>query len=181
MIKKMACSYCKVEMRKRHATPKHPYLYKLSGLKNELLTGIDVFTCPKCNVEMPVIPHAAQLQDCIAEKLALKPKSLAGDEIRFLRKYAGLPAQSFARLIGVRPEHLSRIENGHTKNLGKPTDMLIRALTLTAKQGGAEARTKLLTIADDLADESGAGSQQESVYVLRRRKGWKSEDALATG
>src|SRR5215470_4997252 len=125
MFKKMVCSYCKAEMRKRHTTPEHPYLYRLSGLKNEMLTGIDVFTCPKCNIEMPVIPRAAQLQECIAEKLACKQEPLAGDEIRFLRKYAGLPAQTFARLIGIRPEHLSRIENGHTNNLGKPTDMLV--------------------------------------------------------
>lgn len=181
MVRKMKCSYCKVEMQKRRATPEHPYLYKLSGLDDELLSGIDVFTCPQCHVEAPIIPQPAQLQACIADKLVRKSGLLKGKEIRFLRKYAGLPAQSFARLIRVTPEHLSRIENGHTEALGKPTDMLVRALTLTAKQGGAEARSKLLTIADNLAEESGAGSMHENVYVLHRRKGWESQDKLATG
>jgi transcriptional regulator with XRE-family HTH domain len=179
MIKKMKCSYCKVDMQRRHATPERPYLYKLSGLNNELLTGIDIFTCPKCHVEAPIIPQAAQLQVCIADRLVRKSGLLKGDEIRFLRKYAGLPAQSFARLIRISPEHLSRIENGHTETLGKPTDMLIRALTLTAKQGGPEARNKLLNIADDLA-RSPKPANQESVYVLRH-KGWKQQSRQATG
>lgn len=173
MAKKMKCSYCKVEMRKRRATPEHPYLYKLSGLDDELLSGIDVFSCPQCDVEAPIIPQPAQLQACIADRLVRKSGLLTGKEIRFLRKYAGLPAQSFARLIRIRPEHLSRIENGHTASLGKPTDMLVRALTLTAKQGGPEARSKLLNIADDLAESHKRRTRQESVYVLRRHAGWQ--------
>ncbi len=175
MMKKMQCSYCKIEMERRHATAESPYFYKLSGLKNEMLTGIDVYTCPKCHVETPIIPKAAQLQACIADGLVRKSGLLKGDEVRFLRKYAGLPAQSFARLIRVSPEHLSRIENGHTENLGKPTDMLIRALTLTAKQGGAEARNKLLSIANDLAlPRSPKHARRENVCVLRP-KGWAQE------
>jgi transcriptional regulator with XRE-family HTH domain len=153
MIKKMKCSYCKIEMTKRRATEAHPYEYKLSGLKHDVLVGIDVFTCPKCHAEAPIIPRAAELQTCIAAGLARKPGLLKGDEIRFLRKYAGLPAQSFARLIRVSPAHLSRIENGHTESLGKSTDMLVRTLTLTAKEGGPEARNTLLGIADDLAKQ----------------------------
>ena len=176
MMKKMKCSYCKVEMQRRHATPDCPYSYKLSGLKSEMLTGIDVYTCPKCHVEMPIIPRAAELQACIADRLVRKSGLLKGDEIRFLRKYAGLPAQNFARLIRISPEHLSRIENGHTDNLGKPTDMLIRALTLTAKQGGPEARNRLLSIANDLAlpKSPKARARHENVYVLRPR-GWEQQ------
>jgi transcriptional regulator with XRE-family HTH domain len=149
-MKKMKCSYCGIEMEARRATPAHPYRYKLSGLKDLMLTGIDVLTCPKCQHESAIIPRVAELHTVIAAGLIHQPRPLRGDEIRFLRKHVGFPAKKFASLIGVSPEHLSRIENGHTKNLGKPTDRLVRTLAITAKEG-RDARTTLLSIADDLA------------------------------
>jgi DNA-binding transcriptional regulator YiaG len=167
---KMKCVVCKVEMQKRQATEARPYLYRLSGLEDQQLAGIEVYTCPNCHVETPVIPRVAELQTVIADGIVRRPRMLRGDEIRFLRKHAGLPAKKFARLIGVSAEHLSRIEQGHTKKLGKPTDRLIRTLTLTAKEG-PEARAMLLGIADEL-EASAKTKETVQTYVLRR-KTWR--------
>lgn len=170
----MKCSYCNVEMEKRHATDAHPYVYKNSGLSAVMLSGIDVYRCPNCEVESPVIPEIAKLHESLAGEIVNKPRLLRGDEIRFLRKYAALPAQKFARLLGVRPEHLSRVENGHTKSFGKNTDRLIRAFTLTAKKG-REARLMLLRMADNL--EEPAAKQSSKVvdisYALKPHVGWQ--------
>ena len=170
----MECSYCDVEMEKRHATHEHPYVYEHGGLNAVLLSGIDVYRCPNCEIESPVIPGVAKLHESLASEIVNQPGPLRGDEIRFLRKYAALPAQKFARLIGVRPEHLSRVENGHTKSFGKNTDRLIRAFTLTAKKG-REARLMLLRMADQL-EEPAANKPSKFVdisYALKPRVGWQ--------
>ncbi len=104
-------------MSPRHATRERPYFYKLSGLDNVVLVGIDVYLCPKCSFEAPIIPRVAALHGVIAHDLTFKRGLLCGNEIRFLRKHAALPANQFARLIGITPQHLSRVENGHTKAL----------------------------------------------------------------
>jgi transcriptional regulator with XRE-family HTH domain len=85
----------------------------------------------------------------LARALARKPSFLSGEEIRFLRKHAGFPAQQFAALLGVSPEHLSRVENGHTSTLGSSTDRLARAIA-TIATNGEEARRILLRIADQV-------------------------------
>jgi transcriptional regulator with XRE-family HTH domain len=171
----MNCSYCKVEMEKRHATREQPYCYRQSGLRELFLHGIDVYLCPKCNVEVPVIPRVAQLYATLADGIVKRTRLLRGDEIRFLRKHAGLPAQDFAQLIGVTPEHLSRVENGHTKSFGKNTDRLVRAFTLTAKKG-PEARKILLALAASFdAKKSGRkrGEIIDRFYSLDSHGGWK--------
>jgi DNA-binding transcriptional regulator YiaG len=57
--------------------------------------------------------------------LVEKPKALAPEEIRFLRKRLGKKQSDFAREIGVRVETLSRFENGQTRT-NERTDKLIR-------------------------------------------------------
>ncbi|MCL5044312.1 MAG: hypothetical protein M1336_03400 [Deltaproteobacteria bacterium] len=71
----------------------------------------------------------------IALELIKRWRRLSGSEVRFLRKHAGLPARQFARLPGVTPEHLSRLEDGHTQAFGEATDRLIRTVTLSAVDG----------------------------------------------
>jgi DNA-binding transcriptional regulator YiaG len=170
----MKCSYCKIEMKKRHASDKHPYIYRQSGLKSLVLTGISVYECPTCHFEAPVIPQISRLYEKLAEGIVRQNRLLRGDEIRFLRKHAGLPAARFARLIGVTAEHLSRVENGHTKSFGRGTDRLVRAFTLTAKEGRA-ARETLLRIAAELADagKPKKGKVADASYALRPKQGWQ--------
>ena len=109
----MNCGYCKAEMKKRRATRDDPYCYRQSRLRELFLHGIDVYVCPTGHEEAPIIPRVTQLYTSLADEITKRPGLLRGDEIRFLRKQAGLAAQDFAQLIGVTPEHLSRVENGH--------------------------------------------------------------------
>jgi transcriptional regulator with XRE-family HTH domain len=80
-------------------------------------------------VRVPIIPNVAQLHGLIAEKLLLKNGLLTGQEIRFLRKNAGLSGKDFARYIEVHPAHLSRVENGKGRDrLGAAPDKLACAI-----------------------------------------------------
>lgn len=167
----MRCDECQIAMEEREATVESPYAYGLSGLSNVFLAGITVHTCPRCGVESPVIQRIAELHQVIARVLAQKPASLRGDEIRFLRKHAGFPARKFAALLGVTPEHLSRVENGHTKSLGESADRLARAIATIAKDG-EEARDILLKIADEL--ESAHPKTERKPLFKLEKKHWKA-------
>jgi len=59
---------------------------------------------------------------------------LVGEEIRFLRKNVGFSGTQFAALIEVRPETLSRAENGHT-TLSATVDKMVRAIAEAASDG----------------------------------------------
>jgi DNA-binding transcriptional regulator YiaG len=124
----MKCDICLNEMEERKATHQQPYRYVLSGLKNVYLMGIRVRVCPTCKIESPIIPRMADLHDVIRQILVRKPELLTGDEIRFLRKNAGLAAKQFAEFIDESPSHLSRVENGKTPALGAQADKLARAI-----------------------------------------------------
>ena len=52
----MRCESCDRETRDRISSPAQPYHFKMSGLSNVFLIGIEVSTCPKCNSEYPTIP-----------------------------------------------------------------------------------------------------------------------------
>jgi len=168
----MNCDTCQVAMRERKATPTDPYHDDLSGLSNVYLTGITIRFCPQCGVESPLIPRAEALQRELARAVVRKPSLLSGEEVRFLRKYAGFPAQQFAALLGVSPEHLSRIENGHTSSLGPSTDRLARAIAIIATDG-EEAREVLLRIADQVGKPTKKHSRAKRVVTLERNR-WKA-------
>src|SRR5262249_49304242 len=116
------CELCGGALVTRKTTRQRPYGYELSGLDRVFLVGIDVRECLKCGVQIPTIPAIAALNEAIAQDLMLKKQLLSGKEIRFLRKHAGISAKEFALLIGVNPAHLSRVENGKTKNLSPGID-----------------------------------------------------------
>jgi transcriptional regulator with XRE-family HTH domain len=82
----------------------------------------------------------------IAKALLFKEGLLVGEEIRFLRKNAGLSAKEFARLIQVDPAHLSRVENGKTETLSAATDKLARAVAAERCVGREITREILLEI-----------------------------------
>jgi transcriptional regulator with XRE-family HTH domain len=167
----MDCDYCQVEMSERQASMAQPYPYAISGLKDVFLVGIVVRECAKCGAVAPVIPRIAELHDVIARTLVKEPRPLRGDEIRFLRKAAALPARKFASLLGITPQHLSRIENGHTLKLGKAADRLARFIAIKARDG-ENIRELFLQIADRLEAEQ-KESEVSSCFELKRGSGWK--------
>ena len=143
----MDCEACGGAMRQRVTTAAQPYAYSLSGLDNVRLVGVRVRRCAKCGNELPIIPRIAELHRVIAQTLVELRRPLRGQEIRFLRKYAGLAGQDFAAMLGVRPEHLSRVENGHTATFGAPADRLTRAIAAMTMEDLDTARQVLLKAA----------------------------------
>jgi putative zinc finger/helix-turn-helix YgiT family protein len=155
------CELCGGTMVTRKATSERPYRYELSGLDSVLLIGLEVRECRKCRAQVPVIPRIAELHKAIAIDLALKKGLLAGKEVRFLRKNAGIAANQFAALIGVDPAHLSRVENGKTESFSPATDKLARAIAIVASDG-RDLRKVLLTMAEERLNP------QLSLFSLRK-------------
>lgn len=169
----MVCDYCNVEMTKRISSEKEPYHYQLSGLRDVLLFGITVQCCPSCGFEAPIIPRIQELHDVIARAVLNKAGTLRGEEIRFLRKYAGFPANAFAHLLGITPQYLSRVENGHVSRLGTPTDRLVRALTIRAKgTNGKDVRDALIRHADLVKQQEKERRRWRSQFRLQGKR-WK--------
>jgi putative zinc finger/helix-turn-helix YgiT family protein len=106
------------------ATPDKPFRFSDSGLSDVYLVGIRYFVCD-CGKIVADIPAMRQLLSLIARDLVEKPKALAPEEIRFLRKRLGKKQADLAKEIGVRPETLSRFETGETR-ANERTDKLIR-------------------------------------------------------
>lgn len=105
------------------------YQFTESGLNNVFLMDVEVMACPKCKSEAPRIPNHDDLMRTIAVALIDKPSELAGDEVRFLRKYLGEGSIAFAQMLGIDRSHLSRIENG-AMAISRQTDRLVRTLAL---------------------------------------------------
>lgn len=149
-MKERHCERCGARTRERKATRARPYQYRLSGLENLYLVGIQVRMCPKCGAEVPIIPKLGELHESIARAFLEKSSRLTGGELRFLRKNAGIAAAEFAALVGVDPTHLSRFENGHTEKLGSSTDKLARAVVSLAMGLPKELRAILTDVAKKL-------------------------------
>lgn len=103
------------------------YHYEESGLPNVFLAGIKVAVCGKCGERYPIIPSVLRLHENIAEAIALKPVSITGLEMRFLRKQLGLTAAQWATYLKMDKASISRLENGHNP-ISRQTDALVRLL-----------------------------------------------------
>ncbi len=162
---------CGNPMTARTATARNPYLYSLSGLKDVVLVGIQVFSCPGCQAEGATIPKVGQLHRVIVESLIEQPEPLRGDQIRFLRKNAGFSAQKFAALLRIDPSTLSRFETGKRRNLGPQTDQLARAIIAVESSLGEMAREILLGLAKKNQLERrvtrAKGQHQRLLFTLR--------------
>ena len=128
----MNCKACESTMTVRQATVGNQYRYTLSGLSNVFLCGIEIRECQPCNLQVPIIPRVPELHKVISQALVSQIDPLHGDQIRFLRKYLGIPAREFAVLLQITPEHLSRVERGHIKHLGRTSDASVKNLVMKA-------------------------------------------------
>ena len=117
------------------ATREAAFHYTMSGLRNVFLVGINYQECPACQEKVPEIPKMGELHKVIAKVLIKKEESLSGEEVRYLRKNAGLNGAEFAALIGVSAEHLSRVENNNA-DLSPAVDKMVRVYAEDAIGGG---------------------------------------------
>lgn len=116
------CPTCGSE---RFASIKAHHHFLESGLENVHLTNVDVWVCSDCGEEIVSIPRSTELMKLIGESILLKPTSLNGSEIRFLRKNLHLKINEFAQLLGVDRVTVSRWENEHEKP-SRSADRLVR-------------------------------------------------------
>lgn len=163
-------------MLKRTATRESPYAYEVSGLKNLFLYGIDVYRCSDCAVESPMIPRIAQLHRLITKHLLRKDGLLSGDQVRFLRRNAGLPAKNLAALLGVTPSHLSKVENGKHPHLGAAADRLVRAFAAVSVCGESSREALLMFSEKGLASQRRARTGRTNLFFLRDNR-WHQQAA----
>lgn len=115
------CRQCGRRMRR---TMLDRYQYKESGLPNVYLYRIVVYEC-KCGEQVLELPKLVTLHSLIVSKLLMKPARLSGEELRFIRKFAGLRAVDVARMVSVDPVTVSNWERG-ANQIGEISDKLIR-------------------------------------------------------
>jgi transcriptional regulator with XRE-family HTH domain len=102
-----------------------PVSFAVAGIGEVLLSGIKFSVCPKCAARNFGLPARDKLFAAIAQAIVVKPTTLAGNEIRFLRRRLRMKASDYARLLGVTPQHYSRWENSRSLP-ARCTDRLIR-------------------------------------------------------
>lgn len=141
------------------------------SLPGVMLCGIEVSTCPSCGEEEIAIPNIEGLHRELARLLAGKPSRLTGREVRFLRKVMGWSGRSFALLIGVTPETVSRWENDK-EPIGPVAERLLRVL-VTQKVQPITDYDAFEAWITRLAEQSGAESQPAtSVQAHLDATGW---------
>lgn len=165
------CELCGGQVMRRIATQADPYSFELlSGLRSVYLLGIAVERCGKCGVESPTIPKQADLERAIVQHLLGKETQLTGDEVRYLRKSAGISAKDFAQRIGVDASHLSRVENGKPGALGTPTDKLVRAIA-AAELASDDARVSWV-LAQPAVSEKPKKTQTSRMAFNKAKNRW---------
>lgn len=104
------------------------YRYKECGLSSVTLVNVMVFEC-ECGARVPELPAIENLHHMIAIDLLQKESLLSGEEVRFLRKMAGLSQSELAQIIGVHVTRPSKWESGG-EPIGKESDRVLRSCCL---------------------------------------------------
>lgn len=130
------------------------YQYDLSGLENIFLDNIGVYSCIKCEIQMPVIPKVLKLHNTIAFAIVCKSSPLEGAEIRFLRKNLRIKSQDWAKLLRTDKSVYSRWENG-SQSISAQSDLLIRYLYIRLLEERKEVRLekKIVETLSEITDE----------------------------
>jgi transcriptional regulator with XRE-family HTH domain len=102
------------------------YDYVECGLSSVHLTNVLVYEC-ECGSRVPEIPAITGLHFMIALDLLRKSSLLSGEEIKFLRKMAGLSQSEMAEIMGVTPTRPCKWE---ATSASKEGDRLLRTIFL---------------------------------------------------
>jgi len=124
----MTCTDCGSEM----TTGTENYRYDQCGLPYVVLENVQVSRCQKCGAHEVSIVGLEALHHFIAYAVAQKGTRLTQEELRFLRKYLGFSGSDFAKIVGVKPETVSRWENG-AKPPSPVADRLVRMLAISTE------------------------------------------------
>jgi putative zinc finger/helix-turn-helix YgiT family protein len=145
-VRERVCSNCGLATTKvRHNAVYH---FRESGLSKLELHGIDLIECSNCGNVDPIIGHLDGLMTALAKGITRKKSRLAGEEIRFLRKYIGMTGETLARLLDVDKTTLSKWEND-ADPIGEQSDRLLR---LIASVKGRDLRSEIESTVDSFAE-----------------------------
>lgn len=145
--------------------------YTQAGLHRVVLADIETRVCASCGSEAVVIPDIAGLHRTIARALVLKLGRLAGEEIRFLRKYLGLSSGTFADLVGTEDDVVLAWE-GSTKKLPMRTDVALRALIVARQPVTAYPAEKIAKAA------ARRSSDPVHIRVSKKRNDWRATPSM---
>ena len=169
------CTECGEVQRRTRATTD----YRESGLDNVKLVDVPVWECGNGHQEIE-IPEAEKLHGVLVNALIRQPATLAGPEIRFLRKEVGMSGRVFARQLGMTAEHLSRLEAGQ-RTVSATTNLLVRLATAweLTRRRRIEFPSDLQPFVTDLEAVSDAGAHRVRYRdEMPRDQPWMSVSVL---
>ena len=105
------------------------YQYIECGLSSVEIRNVTVYNCGSCGACIPELPAIEQLHMVIAIQLLIKDSLLSGEEIRFLRKMAGLTQSELAEILGMTPTRPCKWESGR-EPIGDANDRALRSFCL---------------------------------------------------
>ena len=143
------------------------YKFNESGLENVVLCGIELIKCSHCGNEDPIIPAMDDLFRTIALALVRKPYRLAGEEVRYLRKYMGLTGDGFSRLLHVDKTTLSKWENNDDP-VGVQSDLAIRMLAMSQNKELRDKLTEVVGEFEKIKFRASSNRKKRSKYVPQR-------------
>jgi transcriptional regulator with XRE-family HTH domain len=146
-MKKQSCSKCG----SKAPVVRSDYHFKEMGLPIELMQ-IEVVKCPECGNADPIIGNLNDLMHSVALIVICSRCKLSGEEVRFLRKYAGKSLGDFARLVHVDHTHLSKVENGRVE-IGSQLDKLVRFVVLNLSPELSNKAGELLELLPEISDD----------------------------
>jgi DNA-binding transcriptional regulator YiaG len=118
------CDICGTKYEARVSAGEKPYHYTESGLDCAYLVGVEVFRCPKCDLETAAIPDMDGLHKLIAESLFTSRTPLGGREFMFIRKEARLGLREYAERSGVSKEAVKEFESRAPSPMRAPITLL---------------------------------------------------------
>ena len=104
-------------------------------------TSVPMEQCPKCGEGFVEGPRLHQAELDVAAEVARRGPA-AGETFRFMRKVLGIRGNEMAELLGVRPETISRWEQGHG-DVDRAAWALLAGLAMESAEGRRVLRDRL--------------------------------------
>jgi putative zinc finger/helix-turn-helix YgiT family protein len=161
---------CKAHRKEQKATAEKPFHFTGSGLSKVYLVGIKYYTC-ECGEVTAEIPAIVDLMQLIARDLVMKPTSLVGEEVKFLRKRLGKKQVDFAKAIGVESETLSRYENDK-QAISETTDKMIRMFYVMAAEDDLRLEDGRKLILQALEEWKASTGSKKFVAKVNAKNEW---------
>jgi len=140
LLAKSTCSHRKEAER---ISDDGSYPYEECGISSVLLFGLTVHPCPGCRREVVSIPRVDELNRILARTVLLKPATLSGRELRFLRTVVGISSASLALKLDVAFLTIVTWETSET--LRVPNDLAARTV-IAAQSFAADVCAELLEL-----------------------------------